>query len=151
MDGSTGKLSRIDQFRGDYYFLSNFFPVLIEYGGLCYENAEAAFQAQKCLSDAEKQAFCNLSPTQAKHRGRRVALRPDWEEVKVHLMAEIVRAKFTQHPELSVQLLGTGDARLLEGNTWHDTFWGVDLRNGKGQNELGKVVMALREELRTSS
>ena len=62
-------------------------------------------------------------------------------------MEEIVRAKFTQNEELKRLLLATGDKRLAEGNTWGDTFWGVDLRSGRGENHLGIILMRVREEL----
>jgi len=63
-------------------------------------------------------------------------------------MEEIVRAKFTQNECLREMLLATGDAVLEEGNTWNDTFWGVHLKNGQGQNHLGRILMKVREELR---
>ena len=62
-------------------------------------------------------------------------------------MEEIVRAKFTQNHALRQQLLDTGDRELREGNSWHDIFWGVDLRTGKGENHLGKILMKVRSEL----
>lgn len=40
-------VKKIDSFRGQYFFLSNFFPAPVIYGGLTYQNNEAAFQAQK--------------------------------------------------------------------------------------------------------
>lgn len=60
-------------------------------------------------------------------------------------MYEIVLAKFTQNPELLDKLKATGDAILIEGNYWHDTFWGVC--EGKGKNYLGKIIMKIRAEL----
>lgn len=36
----------------------------------------------------------------------------DWEAVKVKIMEELVRAKFTQNPDLADKLLATGDAHL---------------------------------------
>ena len=39
-----------------------------------------------------------------------------------------------------------GEEYLEEGNTWHDTYWGVC--NGKGKNKLGKILMQVREELK---
>ena len=45
-------------------------------------------------------------------------------------MEKVVRAKFTQNPHLARFLVETGDAELIEGNSWHDTFWGVDLKTG---------------------
>ena len=83
--------------------------------------------------------------------GRRVKLRPDWEQVKVGLMEEIVRAKFTQNEDLKQRLLATGDKRLAEGNTWGDTFWGVDLRSGRGENHLGRILMRVRDELKENT
>lgn len=138
---------KIDSFRGKYYFLSNFYPAKVTYEGFTYKNNEAAFQAQKVLSIDGKSAFTKLSPADAKKKGRRVRLRPDWEQVKDGIMEEIVRAKFTQNPDLKQQLLLTGNAELIEGNTWNDCYWGVDARSGIGQNHLGKILMKVREEL----
>ena len=134
-----------------YRFLSNFYEAKVEYKGLVYQNTEAAFQAQKCMTEEEKLPFTEYGPGKSKGMGRRVQLRPDWEEVKTGIMEEIVRAKFTQHPELSSLLLATGDKVLVEGNHWGDTCWGVDVRTGQGENRLGKILMKVREELKTQN
>ena len=131
----------------EYRFLSNFWLAPVEYGGLVYSCNESAFQAQKCITEEEKRSFTELGPKKAKEMGRRVSLRPDWEAVKCQMMEEIVRAKFTQNRELKAKLLATYPCTLEEGNTWKDTFWGVDLRTGEGQNHLGKILMKIREEL----
>ena len=102
----------IQKFRGEYFFLSNFYECPVTYKQLTYANNEAAFQAQKCLSDVEKKQFTELNPSEAKKLGRRVNLRKDWEAVKVKIMEELVRAKFTQNPDLADKLLATGDAHL---------------------------------------
>ena len=57
------------------------------------------------------------------------------------------RAKFTQNEDLKWRLIATGDAYLEEGNTWHDTCWGVDAKTGVGENHLGKILMKVRSEL----
>lgn len=131
-----------------YDYLSNFYEAEVEYRGLRYGSNEAAFQAQKCMTEEEKLPFIEARPSKSKGMGRRVPLRPDWEEVKVGIMEEIVRAKFTQHPELAERLLATGDKVLIEGNHWGDTCWGVDTRTGRGENHLGKILMNVREELK---
>ncbi len=87
------------------------------------------------------------APVEVDGLGRRVPLRPDWEQVKVAEMEKVVRAKFTQNPHLARLLVSTGDAEVLEGNTWNDTCWGVDLYTDRGENRLGKLLMKLREEL----
>ena len=138
----------IGQFRGEYAFLSNFYETPVTYGGLTYTNAEAAFQAQKCMTDSEKREFTDMPPAKAKSKGRRVSLRPDWNEVKVGLMEEIVFAKFSQNEQLKQMLLATGEAILKEGNTWNDVFWGISLKTGRGENRLGKILMKVRERLR---
>lgn len=138
---------KIGEFRDEYFFLSNFYEAPVEYRGIRYGSNEAAFQAQKCMTDGERAEFAPLRPSDSKKKGRRVKLRPDWEKVKVGIMEEIVRAKFTQNEQLREMLLATGDAVLEEGNTWNDTFWGVHLKNGQGQNHLGRILMQVREEL----
>ena len=62
-------------------------------------------------------------------------------------MEEIVRDKFFRHKDLAEKLLETGDAELVEGNTWKDIYWGVDLKSNYGQNKLGKILMKIRSEL----
>ena len=107
-------------------------------------NSEAAFQAQKCPSRILE--FIDLPPNKAKSLGRKVHLRPDWDQVKDQIMYEICKCKFTQNPTLKLMLIKTSDQELIEGNYWKDTYWGVC--KGIGQNKLGKILMRLREELR---
>ena len=136
----------IDSFRGQYFFLSNFCEVPVIYDGITYLNNEAAFQAQKTINKEERIDFSMLNPSQAKRMGRRVSLRPDWEEVKFDIMYEICKAKFTQNQSYKENLLKTGDAELIEGNDWGDKIWGQV--NGIGENHLGKILMRIREELK---
>lgn len=72
-----------------------------------------------------------------------MALRDNWDLVKVDIMSDICYAKFHQNPELLELLLATGSKKLVEGNTWGDTFWGVC--HGEGANMLGKILMAIRD------
>ena len=135
---------QITSFRGDHFFLSNFYPCKIVYRGREYKTAEHAFQAQKCVTKddiIEIQEANN--PQMAKRIGKKVKLREDWEDVKVSIMTEVVSQKFLQHPHLIEMLLQTGDEELIEGNTWRDYFWGVC--KGKGKNNLGKILMKVRE------
>ena len=67
--------------------------------------------------------------------------------VRLDIMENVVRAKFMQNPYLAARLVATGTMPLEEGNRWGDTFWGVDVRTGKGENNLGKILMKVRKEL----
>lgn len=134
----------INEFRGKYYFLSNFYEAPVTWNGLTYLNNEAAFQSAKTFSDRE--CFTNLDPSSAKKLGRKVQLRSDWENVKDDVMYEICKAKFSQNTELKKGLLSTGNENLEEGNTWGDKIWGTV--HGIGENRLGKILMRIREELR---
>ena len=135
----------INEFRGENYFLSNFFNAPVMYQGLMYKNNEAAFQSAKVLDIETRKQFCNLDPSSAKRKGRQVKLRKDWEDVKVSIMEEIVRDKFTRNEELAQKLIKTGNLKLIEGNTWNDKYWGVC--NGYGLNVLGAILMKVRSEL----
>ena len=66
--------------------------------------------------------------------------------MKVSVMCEILRAKFTQNPDLMEKLSATKQALLVEGNDWQDTFWGFDFNLGYGKNMLGQLLMKIRAE-----
>lgn len=140
--------AKINKFDGKFRFLSNFYPSPIFYDGILYPTVEHAFQAAKTLDVRERKAKFNdkLTPGEAKRNGRHVKLRPDWEEVKVNIMYELVLQKFTAHPLLAQDLLKTYPATLIEGNHWHDHFWGVC--DGTGENKLGLILMKVRDQLR---
>ena len=140
-------VNSITEFENEYYFLSNFYEVSIEYDGLTYGSSEAAFQAQKCMTKEEKLAFTEYDPDKSKRAGKRVKLSSDWEDVKIRIMEDILRAKFTQHEDIAQRLIDTGEKVLVEGNDWGDVFWGVDAATGEGENHLGKALMKIRGEL----
>lgn len=147
---NSGGPARIDSFFGEYRFLSNFWPAVVEYEGLTYPSVEHAYQAAKTLDINERRHIAAIvEPGDAKRAGRAAKQRPDWERVKMHVMEDCVRYKFTHHAELRKKLLATGDAELVEGNTWGDRFWGVC--DGQGENHLGKILMKVRAELRVET
>lgn len=144
---------KIDSFRGEYKFLSNFQDSPIKRpdgagGSITYRNAEAAFQAEKTTDPKIRKQFANLSGPEAKALGRKIKLRPDWGQVRWKIMREIVLTKFQQNETLRNKLLATGDADLVEGNTWGDKYWGVDKSTGEGKNNLGRILMEVRKSLR---
>jgi ribA/ribD-fused uncharacterized protein len=138
------RFNMIDSFNGPYAFLSNFYPVDVEFEGLVYKNSEAAYQAAKTLDLEIRKTFTTMKANQSKKAGRALKLREDWEDVKLSVMKTIVRSKFDKNDELKHKLLCTGVVILVEGNWWGDTFWGVC--KGSGLNHLGKILMDLRFE-----
>lgn len=142
----------ITTFRENYYFLSNFYYAPIIYQGRQYANNESAFQAQKTICAKERLKFCMpylTDPTRAKAMGKKLALRTDWERVRMQYMYEICMSKFLQHSDLRAALLATGNSPLIEGNTWGDRFWGMV--DGFGENHLGLILMDIRGKLRFES
>ena len=136
----------IRSFKGEYRWLSNFHEVEVELDGVTYPTTEHAYQAAKTLNLDERQKILQCkTPGQAKRAGMKVTLRPDWEEIKIGVMLDLTRQKF-QVMYLEGYLLETEDAQLVEGNSWGDVFWGVDEATGEGQNNLGKILMLVREE-----
>ena len=135
----------ITQFQGKYRFLSNFWPASVGLGGVLYPSVEHAYQAAK-TSDQEIQRQIRTAPSPgvAKRLGATAPLRPNWESTKLYVMEGLLKQKFRQE-HLRDKLLATGDAELIEGNRWRDTFWGV--YKGQGRNELGNLLMKIRKEM----
>lgn len=135
--------NKIASFHGKYRFLSNFYPCKIWMDEQMYTSVEHAYQAAKTVIPIERDRIRQaLYPGQAKRLAKQVTLRPNWEELKIELMRALLLQKFGDLT-LRQKLLATGDALLIEGNTWGDTFWGIC--NDKGANVLGKLLMEVRE------
>ena len=141
----------ITSFTGEHAFLSNFYQHPIKINGDIYPTNEHGFQALKMHNPAERQKVREAkTPASAKSLGKRVKLRGGWEAFRFDVMYALVRQKFSD-PDLAAKLLATGKCELIEGNTWRDTTWGCIRKkdgNWTGRNELGKILMRVRAELR---
>ncbi|MEU4848323.1 GTP cyclohydrolase II [Streptomyces gilvosporeus] len=136
----------INDFSGEWAFLSNYYPVVVEFEGVFYPSVEHAYQAAKSTDpEIRDRIRSTLDPDRAKELGRAHLDRPDWDDAKVPVMRQVVAAKFSG-PYFSEKLLESGEARLVEGNAWGDTFWGEC--EGVGENVMGQILMDLRDELR---
>ena len=136
------------EFKDDYYFLSNMYPCKIIYKDIEFKSAESLFQALKSTNMEDFKKFKDLNGYEAKKLGRQIKLREDWNEIRVNAMYNVLKLKFNQNIELGYKLKATGRRELIEGNNWNDKFWGVNLKDNKGENHLGKLLMRIREELR---
>jgi ribA/ribD-fused uncharacterized protein len=132
----------------EYSYLSNFHPAPFTYNGKTWPTVEHAFQAAKFpdAPDLQEKIRLTATPAGAKIKGRRGApLRPDWEEVKVPLMLELLRAKFAANPPLSEALKATAPAQLREVSR-SDSFWGCGA-SGCGKNQMGNLLHQVRNTL----
>lgn len=151
----------INRFEGRYNFLSNFYPCKIEHQGITYPSVEHYYVAMKCNNDQmidgvyytpgdfrEKIAKTTI-PAVVKKIGQRIKIRSDWDSKKLEFMEWGLREKF-KITEIKEMLLQTENKQIIEGNFWHDNFYGqcsCDKCSGKGKNNLGKLLMEIRSEL----
>jgi len=136
---------------GVYGALSNFSRHAVYAAGRVWPTAEHCYQALKFSgTEREEQIRRAPSPTKAKLLASewRSWRRPVWNRVKDAVMLEVLRAKFTQHPDLEKMLLETGNRDLVK-HTASDLYWG-DGGDGSGKNRLGALLMEVRLEIRRS-
>lgn len=140
-------MNRIDSFRGKYRFLSNFYPAPTAYEDVIYPTSEHAYQAAKHIPSARTLILHCETPDKARKLGNFCGgdTLPGWAERRIDVMRICLIDKFTRNPVLAQQLVATGDAELIEGNTWNDRFWGVCA--GVGENHLGRLLMDVRRGL----
>lgn len=140
----------ITEFRGEFYFLSNYYTAPMVWRNMEFHSAEQAFAYAKtlfCAHDKLSHQTAILgtpTPGEAKKRGRQLPINVvEWDKNKVQYMREIVHAKFlTGEGNLVGKLINTGSAMLVEGNDWGDTFWGRC--DGRGRNVLGAILIEER-------
>lgn len=147
---------KILYFRGDYDFLSNFHPSPVEMDGMTYPTVEHAYQAAKTDDKSERARIAKLdSPGKAKRAGAKIKPPNNWRSYNLQLMESLIEQKFTNDPDLRAKLIATGDAELVEGNNWNDRFFGRVYDSKKqawvGENQLGKMLMRVRDRLSTSA
>ena len=138
-------------FRDEYFFLSNFYKIPIFYDYKTWDTVEHLFQAAKFTDSKDREAIKNCeTPGQAKRLARTLQLRPDWEDKKQEIMCKCLKMKFDQNPSLKEKLIDTENAVLVEGNSWHDNYWGEcsckKCEKIFGKNILGELLMQIRKE-----
>ena len=136
----------IHSFKGEYDFLHNRFGCSFVWQGIRFNNVETAFQASKCEDETERKLFSRLSVEKAAMKGGQITPSPEWEERKLETMMSIQIAKYTQNPNLMKRLIATGNCKIINGNNKQETYWGVDLYSWKGENNLGKILMEIRDK-----
>lgn len=136
----------ISEFKGDYRFLSNFYPAVVVMDGQEYPTVEHAYQAAKTFAANWRSKIRSAqSAGDAKKLGKQIPRElfiSNWDDLRLEVMSDLLVQKFYP-PILRADLLATGDVELMEGNRWGDKFWGVC--NGEGKNKLGQLLMVVRQ------
>jgi ribA/ribD-fused uncharacterized protein len=152
-------MTAITFFRGEHFFLSNYYQHPFMWRNVRFPSGEHAFSAGKVfatdLSPTEKYEKMNQfakahSPGHAKSMGRSLKIDvAKWDGMKIQCMQEIQDRKY-RDPMLAAKLLDTGYVMLVEGNDWGDKIWGRVYEDGKwvGENLLGVILMETRGRLR---
>ncbi len=151
------------------YFLrgvfSNFQTCNITHKGLIFPTTEHAFMWEKAQHFGDTQAAQEIlntkTPADAKAIGRRVKNFnvAEWSKVSEQYMFDVNLAKYQQNPQLAKYLLSTEMKTLVEANGKPDLIWSCglyannprieDSSKWPGKNLLGKVLMEIREKLRS--
>lgn len=152
MPGIIHDEHQIKGFFGEYRWLSNFGAAHVLLDDVEYPSVEVAYQAAKWergdrsffeICSNEDLIRYNRDNTPNKYEATA------WNEIKVDVMRFLLEQKFdpAQNPDSFKKLMETGDKYLEETNWWGDRFWGKDLEGG-GENNLGQIIMQIREKLR---
>lgn len=140
----------IYEFRGDYGWLSNFYPCKVTYRHSEFDSVEQAYMFAKNDTSGDWLEFClNNPPAICKAQSKLIKIRDDWDSVKLEIMELLLEQKFNKEPFKS-KLIATGNRNIIEGNYWNDSFWGIDLKVNPnyGENHLGRIIMKIRDNLK---
>ena len=135
----------------EFYVFENFSSFQVDWRGRRWPTSEHAYQAMKFFNTAPEIAESIFTARSAHDAYKLARANTDkypenWDDVKVGIMKEIVRAKCEQNPYVREKLLTTLDETIVEDSP-KDPFWGWG-EDHKGRNELGKIWMELRDEIR---
>lgn len=139
-------------YEGPWYFFSNFSSFMVFWRGKWWMTSEHAYQAVK-FEDPDiveeirnARSAYDVKKITRTHSDKKLE---NWQEIKLGIMEEIVRAKLEQHPYIREKLLQTGDMEIVEDSP-KDSFWGRG-PDWKGENHMGKIWMKLRAELKSQT
>ena len=137
----------------EFYPFDNFSSFKVEWNGYLFSSVEEAYQAASFMG-SDEELVEKIKKSHSADEAQRIAYanrdkrREDWDDVKVSIMEELLRLKIEQNPYVKKKLLQTGDYMIVEDSP-KDDFWGWG-PNRNGQNNLGKLWMKLRGELKNN-
>ncbi|MBC7982164.1 NADAR family protein [Candidatus Parcubacteria bacterium] len=135
-------------YENEFYCLSNFSSFMVEENRIVYMTSEHLYHCKKFTNE---NIIKEIIESRSAHDTQKIAIknikevRPDWNDVRIKVMKDILVLKVNQHPYVKKKLLDTGNREIIE-NSWKDDFWGWG-ENKNGQNMLGKLWMEVRSEI----
>ena len=162
--GSDGNQSPI-KFKGKTCKLSNFYPCRVEIYGQVFTSSEVAYQWRKAMFMRERGVADQIRGLEEAREAKAVAKRAfgkqawvhwdvrrkelsdRWDQEKIGVMRQILRAKARGCEEF-VQVLRESEGRQLQENVPGERVWGID--QGSGQNWLGRLLMEVRDTLEST-
>ena len=135
-----------------FEFLSNMrlYPIL--YQNVIFKASENVYQFLKLPEELKPEyinRFARMNPFTAKKITRKLPVKKDWNDIKLRVMFGVLKLKFYQHPYLIKKLIKI-EGPIVEYNYWKDTYWGYDINLKKGENNLGKLLLLLRDAWRNN-
>ena len=137
----------------EFYPFDNFSSFKVEWNGYLFASVEEAYQAASFMG-SDEELVEKIKKSHSADEAQRIAYanrdkrREDWDDVKISIMEELLRLKIEQNPYVKKKLLQTEDYMIVEDSP-KDDFWGWG-PNRNGQNNLGKLWMKLRGELKNN-
>ncbi len=146
---TSGKI--VGFYEREFYCFSNFSSFAVRWKGKLWPTSEHAYQAAHFFATAPALAAKILKARSAHDalklaRANTAKFPNNWDDVRFDIMTDIVRHKVQQHPYVQYKLMLTGKRLLIE-DSFRDAVWGWGPRK-TGRNELGKIWMKIRDELR---
>ncbi len=137
----------------EFYPFDNFSSFKVEWNGYLFSSVEESYQAASFMG-SDEELVEKIKKSHSADEAQRIAYanrdkrREDWDDVKISIMEELLRLKIKQNPYVKKKLLQTEDYMIVEDSP-KDDFWGWG-PNRNGQNNLGKLWMKLRGELKNN-
>jgi ribA/ribD-fused uncharacterized protein len=143
----------IDSFVGDFAFLDNCYPCNVFFDGLNYPSAEHAYQASKTEDPNRRLIIANLldGATARSYGKSHLKITTEFSLRRLDIMRSILQAKFFDNIPLAKMLIETMESTLLYPARGNDLFWGCRSKGTNGENQLGKILMAIRSQMREAT
>ncbi|RKN10430.1 NADAR family protein [Streptomyces radicis] len=130
------------------FVLRNDHPTPVPHAGVTYASVTHAYWALSAADPEDRRRIAAAgSAREARELGAGAARRADWADVRLAVMAALLRAKFGERPELAEALLATGDGRISWTGFSDSPYW-RDVPDASGRNWMGRLLELTRSELR---